>query len=546
MREIVSRYQTLKSDRTVWNNLLEDIRTYIYPTTTSFIQTNEGNIGLDLNRKIYDPTAERAHADLVGAIMSGMTNSASRWFYYSVVDDKIMARDANKHALEKATKQCLSILGNTESNFYSAIHEGYYELTGLGTGVLFKRGKGSKARFRCVPLAEVFFEEDDYGLVDTVYRPVYMTAKQVYDQFGEKNLTPELKMVLESKMNSPTPNSRLEVIHCVRPNKFYNKKSLSPTKKKFESVYVLAGAGAGDKTFLLEQSGYDRFPYYVCRWETIAGREVLGRGPGMRALKDAKVLNQMSKTLLEAGEVSVRPPMQFPIHSFVNNKLNLSPLAQNPYQHKIGLKDSSAKPLLTVGNLPIGLEMENQRRQAIQESFFIDLLNEDKKQRMTNLETAQREQSRLGRIAPQMTRIQGEWLAPITLDLLDEMIEEELVDIPEEVLDSKVRLIFNSPLTRAQKQTESNGFQIFLNQLAALGQIFPEVLQVPKPLRLVEALRDIQEIDPDLLRNEDEVNAAIEAQQNAQRAEQEAAILEQTSRAGVNIATIQEKSAVFQ
>lgn len=540
MKEVITRYEVLRSDRTVWNALLEDIRTYIYPTTTSFIQNNHGDRGLDLNRKIYDPTGERAHADLVGAIMSGMTNSASRWFYYSVVDDKVMARDTNKHALERATKQCLSILGNTESNFYSAIHEGYYELSGLGTGVLFKRGKGSKARFRCVPLAEVFFEEDDYGTVDTVYRPVYMTAKQVYDQFGEKNLSPEVQMLLESKMNS-APSARLEVVHCVRPNKIYNKKKISKTNKKFESVYVLK-----EGNHVLEVSGYDRFPYYVCRWETIAGREVLGRGPGMRALKDAKVLNQMSKTLLEAGEVSVRPSMQFPFNAFMNNRLNLSPLAQNPYQHKIGLKDPTAKPLVTVGNMPIGLEMENQRRQAIQESFFIDLLNEDKKQRMTNLETAQREQSRLGRIAPQMTRIQGEWLAKITLDLLAEMIEEEIVDIPEEVLESKVKLIFNSPLTRAQKQTEAGGFQRFLNSLAALGQIFPEVLQVPKPLRLVEALREIEEIDPDLLRNEDEVNQVIEQQQQAKQAEQEAAILEQTSRAGLNIANIQEKGAVFQ
>ena len=539
MKEVVTRYQTLKSDRTVWNALLEDIRTYIYPTTTSFIQNNQGDRGLDLNRKIYDPTGERAHADLVGAIMSGMTNSASRWFYYSVVDDRIMAQESNKHALERATKQCLSILGNTHSNFYSAIHEGYYELTGLGTGVLFKRGKGSSSRFRCIPLAEVFFEEDDYGTVDTAYRAVFMTAKQVYDQFGT-DLSEEVKMVLDAKIHTG-PSNRLEVIHCVRPNKRYRKKdSLAKTNKAFESVYVLS---EGNHT--LEVSGYDKFPYYVCRWETIAGREVLGRGPGMRALKDAKVLNQMSKTLLEAGEVSVRPSMQFPFNAFMNNRLNLSPLAQNPYQHKIGLKDPTAKPLVTVGNLPIGLEMENQRRRAIQESFFIDLLNEDKKQRMTNLETAQREQARLGRMAPQMSRIQGEWLAPIVLDLFSEMLDEELIEVPEAIINAKLKLVFNSPLTRAQKQTEATGFQRFLNNIAALGQVFPEVLQVPKPLKLVETLREIEEIDPDSLRNEEEVMAALQQQQQTAQAKEEAAIAEQASKAGLNIAEIQEKGAVF-
>ena len=68
--DISVRLNALRSDRTVWNTILEDIRTYIYPTTASFISGNDADRGLDRNRKIYDPTGERAHSDLVGAIMS--------------------------------------------------------------------------------------------------------------------------------------------------------------------------------------------------------------------------------------------------------------------------------------------------------------------------------------------------------------------------------------------------------------------------------------------------------------------------------------------
>lgn len=538
-KEVCVRLTTLRSDRSVWNTLLEDLRTYIYNATASFVNGNQGDRGIDRNRKIYDPTAERAHADLVGAIMSGMTNSASRWFGYSLLDDRLMRKDSNKRKLEAATNQVLSIFGDTKTRFYTSIHEGYYELTGLGTGVLFKRGKGSKSKFKCVPLADVFFEEDDCGEIDTVYRPVYMTAKQVVDQFGYEKLSPRVQELIDVKMNQG-PSHKLEIIHCVRPNKRYDKNSLAKTKKKFESIYVMA-----EGEHVLETSGYDRFPYYVCRWETIPGREVLGRSPGMRALKDAKVLNQMSKTNLEAGEVMVRPAMQAPLHAFIGNKLNLSSLAQNFYNVKVGMKDPTAKALVSVGNIPIGLEMENQRRRAIQESFFIDLLEEDKKQRMTQLETAQREQARLGRMAPQMSRIQGDWLAKIAKDLFEEVIEEELVEVTEDIANAKLDIVFNSPLTRAQKQTESAGLQRFLNSIAQISQIYPEVLQVPKPFELVEAIRQVEEIDANLLRSKEEVEEAVKAKAAADQGREELEQAQMASEAGLNIAQIQKDNRIF-
>lgn len=532
--EICARKAKLESDRATWNTLFEDIRTYIYPTTASFIPgTQNSSRGLDLNRKIYDPTAERAHKDLVGAIMSGMTNSATRWFNFSAVDERLLSLESNRTALEKATSQVLSVLANPKTNFYPAIHEGYFEITGLGTGVIFKRGKGSKSFYKCLPLGDVYFEENDYGLVDTVYRPVFMTPKQVMDQFPDIN-DANLKTRLISRYEGQ-PSSLLEVVHCVRPNKKYNSDVIS--SKPYESIYVLKDEGY----YLLERKGYSRKPFYIARWETIAGRESLGRGLGMTAVKDAKVLNQMSKTNLEAGEVSVRPALQAPYGAFMQ-KLNLSPLAFNQFKNTIGLKDPRATPLVTVGNLVLGLEMENQRRRAIQESFFIDLLNEDKKQRMTQLETAQREQSRLGRMAPQMSRIQGEWLAPIVLDLYEELVEEGLIEAVSE--DKKdLALVFNSPLTRAQKQAQSTSLQRFLNSIAAIGQIFPEVLEVPDPMELVDELRAIEEVPLRVVRDRDTVKKRLEQRAQQQQQEAQVAQMEQASKAGLNIAQIQKTGA---
>lgn len=535
--EVIQRLEVLENDRANWNELFEGIRTYVYPTTASFISSNPGDRGLNRNAKIFDPTAERAHGDLVGAIMSGMTNQATRWIDYSVVDQKVLRVKAVKQHLEEATDQVLALLSDTSVNFYPSMHEGYFEITGLGTEVVFKRGRGTKSRFSTIPLADVFFEENEDEIVDTIYRPIWMTAKQVKDQFPD--LDKDVMRQVEVRMKG-APSNRLKIVHCVRPNT-----GLAKKVHKFESIYVMS-----EGNFLLEVSGYKRFPFYVARWEKIPGREAMGRGPAMRALKDARVLNQMVKTNLRAGELIVEPPLQAG-HMAFTRKLNLTSRAVNYFKSVLGLPDPSARPLITVGNLPIGLEMENQRRRAIQESFFIDLIAEGKQGRMTTLEVSQREQDRLGRMAPQMSRIQTELLGPILITLYEELLEEGLIgEPPGELSESKVAIVYNSPLSKAQRQASSIGLQRFLNNLSAIGQVFPEVLKAPHPMRLIEELRQIESVPLSVMRTDEEFAEEVQKEQDAKN--QQAAVdqTQQLTEAGRNIADIQQKggdlNAIFQ
>ncbi len=531
--DIVERFNTLESDRAIWNDIFEDIRTYIYPTTASFVSSNPGDNGFDRNRKIFDPTAERAHSDLVGALMSGLTNPASKWFELSLVNQRLMEIDSVRRHLETATNQILAIFSNPDSNFYAAMHEGYFEITGLGTTVIFKRGKGINSFFQTIPIADVYFEENDFGRVDTVYRPIYMTPKQVLDQFP--TIDDDVRTYVESNLRN-VPSQRLKVIHTIRPRKKRSPKKIDKLNKKYESVYILA-----DNNMLLEEDGFDKFPFYVMRWEKIAGREVMGRAPAMKALKDAKVLNKMEKTNLRAGELVVEPPLQAPHGAFVR-RLNLSSQQVNFYKAIPGLPDPTARPLLTTGNLPVGLEMANQKRRAIQESFFIDLIAETKRGEMTQMEVSQREQDRLGRMAPQLARIQAEGLSRIVNDLYNEILEDELIDNPPiEMTTEDVKPVYNSPLARAQRQSNVIGLQRFLNTLSAVGQIYPEVLLVPKPLELVEELRALEGVSSRILRTEEEVQAE---QERLQQQQQQQAAVEQArtlTEAGRNVADIQQK-----
>jgi hypothetical protein len=530
--DITHRADSLIADRTTWNNLFEDIRTYIYSTTASFTSRGPGDNAIDRNRQIFDPTAERAHSDLVGALMGGMTNNSIKWFNYGVMDERIMERLEVKRHLELSTLQVLNVFSSQTSNFYSSLHEFYFELTGFGTGFIFKRGKGSKSFFETVPLADVYFEENDYGQVDSVYRPMMMTPKQVMDQF---KLSPTLLETIERQNASPSSVNKLEVLHAVIPRKSRNKSKNNSKNKKYASVYILKGVGTEDQ--LLEESGFDRFPYYSSRWEKVAGRESLGRGVGSKAIKAAKVINKMVKTNLEAGEQIVTPALDGPYNSYVG-KVNLTPRAINWRKITIGGTDTGLRPINTVGNLPIGLEMENQWRRAINEIFFIDLLQENKQARMTQMETALNQQERLMKMAPQLFRFQTEFLNRLTMDMYEELSEEGIIPEPPTELED-ITIVYNSPLVMAQKQAEIANITGFANTLSQYAQIFPDMLLLPKASQLGRTIAAVFNISAKDLNTEEEINNEKQRQQqiaeNTAKAEQAKAI----SEAGLNIAKVQ-------
>lgn len=527
--EVIEGYERAQADATRWYPLFEDIRTYIYPVAAGFSNKNgSGDDGFNRNRKIFDPTAERAHADLASALTAGVTNPIDDWFAYGVVSLRKQRQLDNKQWLESLTRQVLSVLQNPSSNFYPAMHSGYYGITGFGTDIIYKRGRGTKSYYQAIPLSDLLFEENDRGRVDCVYRLLRLTYRQAMQLFPKASSS-ALMYFNNYKLESRSSN-RIDIVHMVR-------ESLPGEKgKRVKSVYVLK-----ENNEVLEVSGFDRMPFYVGRWEVIHGREVFGRCPSMRALKDAKALNEMVKTNLSAGQKVVEPPMQAPNNAYVN-KLNLSSKALNLYEAVVGLPDPTAKPLITVGNLPIGLEMENQRRNAIKESFFIDTLQEDKRARMTALEVAQSAQDRLGKMTPQLARLQSELITPILQDLAREIEEEGILDKrPGDLEGEDIFPSYTGPLARAQRQTSALSVQRFLNGLSAVGQIMPEVLLAPNARELVEYLREAEGVPAHVMKTPEEFESAIIELQNQQRKQQEIESANQLITAGQGLADIQNK-----
>ena len=538
--DIIQKYELLMSDRGQWNTTLEEIRDYIYPDTRSFTEGSESgsNRGERIRVNIYDGTAERSHQDLVGNVISGLMNPGAVWFQFGSTDPNLSKDKVVQRHYEEATSAVMDILFDPDSNFYSSADNAMYECTAFGMGITNRVVRGKKVYFKHVNLADALFEENELGVVDSMYRNMLLTAGQILKMFpGLEKSNPDVYLRFKGLANNS--NDRYSVLHAVFPREDRGD-LIGPKGMPWASVYVLReGEQQLHESSFLDESGYESFPFYTGRWKKIHGVESLGRGVGWSALRDVRVLNKMVKTNLEAGELVVRPPLQAPRQSF-QKQVNLGPNAMNYYKATAANPSPKAEPLNTVGNLPIGLEMENQRRGMIRAHFLADLLQETKTAEMTSTEVAQNKEERLVKMAPQMANIITGYLNPLLKDMYRHVVSKGIIDQPAVLKGKELSLTYNTPLVRALKNSDIVAIQRYLNGISQLAQFDPSIGKAPDVFELADEIRKTENLPASIQRDKKQVEDEILAERKAEADRQRMETVKTASEAGLNVAKIQE------
>jgi hypothetical protein len=260
------------------------------------------------------------------------------------------------------------------------------------------------------------------------------------------------------------------------------------------------------------EGGFNEMPYVVPRFLKATG-EIMGRSPAMTALPDVKMINLMSKTIIEAAQKMINPPLLVPDDGFLL-PIRTQPGGLNFYRS--GSRDTIT-PLNTGANINIGLEMENQRRQAIRSAFFVDQLLIGGGPNMTATEVIGRQEERMRVIGPVLGRLMNEMLRPLIDRVFALMLREQMLAQPPEMLQGRnVEIEYVSPLARAQKSNSLNNTMRALEILMPLSQSLPVGDHID-PDGLVRHVTDALGVPKTTLRSQREINQAREA-----RAQQEA------------------------
>tara|TARA_R100001594_G_scaffold18582_1_gene36692 strand:- start:1164 stop:2801 length:1638 start_codon:yes stop_codon:yes gene_type:complete len=527
--KIISKQESLKSFRTPWENLWQDCAEYVNPNRGDFSTIRyRGNT--NRYEKIYDTTAPLANENLASGLHSFLTSPSQRWFVLKTFDDKLNQELPVKEWLDTTTNILYDRVFNIpETNFNSQAHELYLDLGSFGTGVMMVQDKaGAPISFRTHHLADCFIQENDAGFVDTLYRKYKRTGRQLIERFGET--VPENVV----KISAKDPYREFEVIHAVEPSETYGEPMKKPTSKPYKSCYVLV-----EEKTLLEEGGFDEFPYMVPRWQKVAG-EIYGRSPSMTSLPDIKMVNQMMKTIIKAAQKVTDPPLLVPDDGFI---LPVKTVPGGLNFYRSGTQDR-IEPLETKARPDIGLEMVQNRREHIMAAFHVDWMqlpdNKQKNPNMTATEVMARQEEKMRLMGPMVGRLQVEFLGPLIDRVFRIMTRKrQLPPAPTELQGMEMKIEYVSPIAKAQKTNQMFTITRLFESMAPLLQVKPELLDnmnVDETFRFFHHLLDAP---PQILNEKEEVEQVRQERQEQQQAMMEAEQAKMESEAGKNVADAQ-------
>ena len=516
---LLSRFDRLQGQRENWETHWQEVADYMQPRKADV--TKRRARGDKRMEQIFDSSPIQA-VELLAASLHGMlTNPSTPWFTLRFKDEEIENEDEAKLWLEASTDAMYTAFNR--SNFQQEIFELYHDLITFGTAAMFiEEDDDDIIKFSTRHINEVFIAENDKGRIDTIYRRFNISARAAIQKFGDAVSS---DVQVKAKKD---PYEEVEILHAVYPRSDFNPNKKDKANMPFESVYMEYKNGNE-----LSVGGFKEFPFVVPRYLK-ASNEIYGRSPAMTALPDVKMLNEMCKTTIKAAQKQVDPPLLVPDDGFLL-PVRTVPGGLNFYRS--GTRDR-IEPLNIGANNPLGLNMEQQRRDSIRAVFYVNQLMMQDGPQMTATEVIQRNEEKMRLLGPVLGRLQSELLKPLIDRVFAVLLRNNMLPQAPEFLSGRdVEIEYVSPLAKAQKSTELQSIMRAVEILGSLANVAP-VFDYVNFDNLVKHLADIVGVPQKILKTQSQVNA--ERQQSAQQQEQMQSMqqLQQVAKAGGDIAPL--------
>lgn len=466
MNEIVLRlkqkhsaHKQLKIDRL---SQYQEVAEYFQPERATFYGTVSKES--ENREKLFDSTPEDANETLAAQLQANMVSSVFPWFGLEISDEDELDQD-EKEWLEHVEKKMLEKFNSGETGFQTAMHEFFLDYPVFGiAGLFIDNPSPGKLRFICEPISSYVVAENADGKVDTIFRELEWTVRQIYETWP-KTCSPAIKDLYEQNKC----NEKFVVIHAIEPRKKFSQKPKRGKEMPIGSYYYEDASG-----IMLDESGFMEDAFLSPRWAKKA-KDPYGRGLGQKALPDARVLQEIERSGLIAAEKQADPTTLLPHDGFIGNwdsdggALNFHRMSGD-IREKVMTIGSEAK-------LEVFQGMSEQKRMAIRKIFLNDKIAPIEKE-MTATEYVGNYKQNMQILGPMFSRAKPELLEPMIVRVFNVMYRDgEFDQTPDSLKGKPLKIKYLSPIEREQKQVEAQAFTQAINYLAPMATAFPAVGQ---------------------------------------------------------------------
>jgi hypothetical protein len=368
--------------------------------------------------------------------------------------------------------------------------------------------------FESLTVGEYAYSFGDVGVVNTFFRTLYLSSRQIVEQFP-KNAPLSLRAKVKKK------ESGIDVVDQVILEVVL-KESHADFKYRRYFFWLQDKERSDDKREdgAFHTDSFYEHPYVVGRWTTVS-RDAYALGPGVRAVPEIRRLQEVEKSVLMATHKMVDPPVNAPAR--MRGKLSTLPGAKN-YSASPNEKVEPVYAMqFDLSSAGVVLErIEGRIQKCFYNDVFLTGSRDPNASPYKATEVTAREQERMLRLGPVVERLQHEFLRPIVERCFNIMLRAGKFpimsgELQEMAGDYKITLV--SPLATAQRQVALQGINSFLAFLGQAAQFDQSILD---NIDVDEAARDYADITGvryGILRTTDEVQQVREARQKAMQAE---------------------------
>ena len=497
------RFERLFSDRALYNSHWQEIALRVWPDRSTFIA--ERPVGAKRGDWLMEETAALALNKFAAACESMLCPRTQKW--HKLQCPSLDGDDEVDRWCEQVTDLLFKIRYRADANFASQISENFMSIGAFGTGGMFIDDvPGVGIRYKAIHLAEMYVAENCVGQVDTVFRRYKLSARQAYQHWGDE--CPEKVMV---KLEN-APDEMLEFVHAVMP-----RDDREYGNRTFKGMAWASYDMLKDNYEVFHEGGYHSMPYTVGRYITTPN-SVYGYGPAMLVLPATKMVNEMEKTLLRAGQLAVNPPMLMQ----EDGALQMFDMRQGAL-NRGGIDEQGRQTVQALQwnpKLEWGEEKLEQKRRIINDAFLVTLFQilVDTPE-MTATEAMLRAQEKGQLLAPTMGRLQSDILGPMIHREIDILSRGgALPPMPPQLkaAGGVYEVEYQSPFTRLQRSEEGVGIMRTIEAAASIAQYDSSAMQIFDAEEILRQLASINGAPLSIVRTK-EVLAAMKQQQMQQQ-----------------------------
>jgi hypothetical protein len=485
-QDVIAQGDDLFGQRRALMDLWQEIADHFYVERSDFTVTR--HLGSEFAAHLTTSYPLIARRELGNTFSAMLRPTEKAWFHMStMLGEKI--DEESRRWLQWASGVMRRAMYARPAQYIRATKEGDHDFAAFGQAVLSHElnKAGDDLLFRCWHLRDVAWCDDEQGNPSTVHRKWHPTARDLVRAFPGR-VSPEVL-----KLDDKEPYRKVECRHVQVPAEHYWGAEDKKTKAPFVSLYI----DVENQHVMEEVPLFSRF-YTIPRWQTVSGSQYACSPATVAALPDARLIQEMMLTLLEAGQKAADPPMvatKEALRSDVQLFAGGITWVDAEYDERLG---EVLRPLTQDrSGMPLGLEMAQDTREMIAQAFFLNKLQMPARgPEMTAYEVGQRIQEFVRNALPLFEPMETDYNGALCEATFEIMLRAGAFgspfDMPKMLRGQDVQFRFESPLHDALEASKGQTFMESRAMLEAAAVLDPMAARmVNARVALRETLRGI-------------------------------------------------------